>query len=139
VQVPKPSDDDKGLFLSILPDAPDVEVRPMFGNLGAFVNRNMFAGLFGPVIGVRLSAADSTELRAVDGTGGFGPADRPMSGYVGLPAAWSNAPEPVTEWVGRAYAHVSTLPPKASKPPRTAWPREKGGSSPDAGRTETGE
>jgi hypothetical protein len=29
----------------------------MSGNLGAFVNGNMFAGLFGPTIGVKLAEA----------------------------------------------------------------------------------
>ena len=33
---------------------PGVEVKPMFGQLGAFVNGNMFAGLFGSSIGVKL-------------------------------------------------------------------------------------
>ena len=31
----------------MLPDDPEIEVKPMFGNLGAFVHGNMFAGLFG--------------------------------------------------------------------------------------------
>ena len=47
MQVPKASDDAKALFASVVPDDPRVVVKPMFGNLGAFVNGNMFAGLFG--------------------------------------------------------------------------------------------
>ena len=46
--MPKASDADKEHFRSVLPDHPEVVVKPMFGNLGAFVNGNMFAGLFGP-------------------------------------------------------------------------------------------
>jgi TfoX/Sxy family transcriptional regulator of competence genes len=123
VQIPKPSEREKAFFLSILPEAPDVEVKPMFGNLGAFVNRNMFSGLFGPVIGVRLSAADSSELRAVDGTRPFGPAERPMGAYIGLPEAWADERQPAAEWVARAYAHVATLPPKPVKAARPHTPR----------------
>jgi TfoX/Sxy family transcriptional regulator of competence genes len=47
MQIPKPTEDDKAFFRSVVPDAAGVEVKPMFGNLGAFVNGNMFAGLFG--------------------------------------------------------------------------------------------
>ncbi len=44
----------------------------MFGNLGAFVHGNMFAGLFGPDVGVRLDDAWREELAAVAGSGPFG-------------------------------------------------------------------
>ena len=44
MQMPKPTEADKQQFRSVVPDAPGVEVRPMFGNLGAFVNGTMFAG-----------------------------------------------------------------------------------------------
>ena len=47
MQIPKPTDADKDRFRALVPDSPDVEVKPMFGNLGAFVHGNMFAGLFG--------------------------------------------------------------------------------------------
>ena len=60
MQVPKASDDAKALFASVVPDDPRVVVKPMFGNLGAFVNGNMFAGLFTfALIAVPLSAAFS--------------------------------------------------------------------------------
>jgi TfoX/Sxy family transcriptional regulator of competence genes len=117
VQIPRPSEDTKTLFRSVVPEAPDVVVKPMFGNLGAFVHGNMFAGLFGDVIGVRvLDDATRAELSAVDGTGPFGPAERPMGGYVGLPAEWSDTPELIAPWVERALATVSVLPPKVAKP-----------------------
>ncbi|MDH5521669.1 MAG: TfoX/Sxy family protein, partial [Acidimicrobiia bacterium] len=47
MQVPKPTDADRERFRSLVPEDPRVEVKPMFGNLGAFVNGNMFMGLFG--------------------------------------------------------------------------------------------
>jgi len=70
VEIPKPSEQDKTLFRSVLPDAPDVVVKPMFGNIGAFVNGNMFAGLFGLTIGVRiLDDANRDELTRIEGSG----------------------------------------------------------------------
>ena len=65
MQVPKPTDADKARFRSLVPEAPGVEVKPMFGNLGGFVNGNMFMGLFGPDIGVKLGPAEIEELRTL--------------------------------------------------------------------------
>ncbi|MFL6128883.1 MAG: TfoX/Sxy family protein [Mycobacteriales bacterium] len=106
MQIPKPSEADKELFRSVVPADPRVEVKPMFGNLGAFVNGNMFAGLFGAAIGVKLAAADRDALAAAGG-GAFGPQERPMSGYLTVPTGESPA-----RWVGRALDHVASLPPK---------------------------
>jgi hypothetical protein len=39
----------------------------MFGNLGAFVNGNMFAGLFGSDLGVKLASEDLAQLTAAGG------------------------------------------------------------------------
>jgi TfoX/Sxy family transcriptional regulator of competence genes len=112
MQIPRPSPDDKEFFLSLLPDSPDVEVKPMFGNLGAFVNGNMFAGLFGPQVGVKLADSDRDELAEVEGTAAYGPAERPMSGYLSLPPAWRDQPRTAAAWVDKALAHVRTLPAK---------------------------
>jgi len=117
VQIPKPTDEVKELFLSVVPDAPGVLVKPMFGNLGAFVNGNMFAGLFGSSIGIRLlNATTIAELRAIEGTGPFGPEERPMGGYIALPPAWHSSPDRVSEWIQTALAEVGLLPAKQPKP-----------------------
>ena len=84
----------------------------MFGNLGAFVNGNMFMGVFGPDVGVKLESADERALRELGGQP-FGPAERPMSGYVSFPPTFT-APT-AWPWVDRSLAYVSGLPPKATK------------------------
>ena len=116
MEIPKPTEDDKQFFLGLIPDDPEVEVKPMFGNLGAFVHGNMFAGLFGPDVGVRLDETTQRELAAIDGSGPFGPAERPMGGYTSLPQAWRAQPDVAAGWVARALTHVSALPPKVKKP-----------------------
>jgi TfoX/Sxy family transcriptional regulator of competence genes len=126
VQIPKPTEADRERFAGLVPEAPDVEVKPMFGNLGAFVHGNMFMGLFGPDIGVKLPEEERLELLAVPGAGPFGPAERPMSGYVTLPGDW--AASQASAWIDRALAYVASLPPKAPKapkPPRAAKPRAR--------------
>ena len=114
MEIPKPTDADKAYFRSIVPQDPRVEVKPMFGNLGAFVNGNMFMGLFGPDVGVRLAPADAATLLAVEGAGSFGPAERPMGGYVSLPPGMRGDPD-AASWAGRALDHVSAMPLKPAK------------------------
>jgi TfoX/Sxy family transcriptional regulator of competence genes len=114
MQIPKPTEIDKKFFRSVVPDAPSVEIKPMFGNLGAFVNGNMFAGLFGSSLGVKLGEDDLAALSAIDGAGPFGPVERPMGGYLSLPSSFTV--EEASRWVGKAQAYVATLPPKKQSP-----------------------
>src|SRR5690348_7008258 len=118
MEMPKPSEDDKEYFRSILPGDPDVEVKPMFGNLGAFVHGNMFAGLFGSSVGVKLAGPDAAELAAVEGAGPFGPAERPMGGYLSLPSGMD--PDLAARWVEKARVHVGAMPPKVAKKKKSA-------------------
>ena len=62
MQIPKPTADDKAYFESIVPDGPGIEIKPMFGNVAAFVNGTMFMGLFGPDVGIRLPEGDRERL-----------------------------------------------------------------------------
>src|SRR6478609_9406674 len=120
MQVPKPTEQDKAGFRALIPADPSVVIKPMFGNLGAFVNGNMFAGLFGSKVGVRLvDEASRRDLEAVEGTGPFGPAERPMSGYVGLPAAWARQPGLSARWIETALAQVRELPPTPTRSPKS--------------------
>ena len=115
MQMPKPTEADRARFHELVPDDPRVETKPMFGNLAAFVNGNMFMGLFGADVGVKLPDDARDELLTVDGAGPFGPAERPMGGYVTMPTAWAADPAQAAPWVQRALEHVATLPPKKSK------------------------
>ena len=112
MEMPKPTEEDKERFRALVPDDARVEVKPMFGNLGAFINGNMFMGLFGADVGLKLDEADRATL-AAEGGGPFGPAERPMGGYVTLPPGWS--PAQAEEWVATSLATVGALPPKKAK------------------------
>lgn len=116
MQIARADDDAKDAFRHLIPHARGVEIKAMFGNLGAFVNGNMFAGLFGSALDVRLiSDADRSELAALEGAGPFGPSERPMGGYVALPPDWSRQPIVTTAWIERALAQVGSLPAKSRK------------------------
>jgi hypothetical protein len=120
MEMAKASDEAKERFRSVVPDHPEVVVKPMFGNLGAFVNGNMFAGLFGSTIGVKLSDTDRQMLESTERTVPFGPAERPMGGYTGLPEVWNAEGEGddarARAWAAKAFEYVAGLPPKAPKP-----------------------
>ena len=98
-------DADRNWFRSLVPVDPRVQIKPMFGNVGAFVSGNMFLGLFGSDVGVRLAATDLEGLLAFGG-GPFGPAGRPMGEYASLPTAWRGKPAKNTTWVAKALDHV---------------------------------
>ncbi|HUH08153.1 MAG TPA: TfoX/Sxy family protein [Egibacteraceae bacterium] len=115
MQMPKPSEADKERFHRLVPADPRVQTKPMFGNVGAFVNGNMFMGLFGADVGLKLPEDARQELLAIQGAGPFGPAERPMGGYVTLPADVAEDPEQADPWVSRALEHVGALPPKQAK------------------------
>ncbi|MGI9665907.1 MAG: TfoX/Sxy family protein [Acidimicrobiia bacterium] len=110
--MPKPSDQTKELFTAVVSRQEDAEVKAMFGNLGGFVNGNMFCGLFGDDLGVRLDDANRATLIAAGGDD-FGPEDRPMKQYAAVPRPWLSVNDPnLSEWLTIAYDYVSQMPPK---------------------------
>jgi TfoX/Sxy family transcriptional regulator of competence genes len=118
-EFPRPDIESKAFFASVVPDDPRVEVRPMFGNLAAFVNGNMFAGLFGAQVFVRLDEDEREVLLREPHASIFAPMeDRPMKEYVVLPAGWRKEPERALKWVRRALDRAAALPAKgeASNP-----------------------
>jgi TfoX/Sxy family transcriptional regulator of competence genes len=107
--MPKATEGDKDRFRHLIASVagtPGVEVKPMFGQLGAFVNGTMFAGLFGSTVGVKLDEPGTAQLRELGG-GPFGPEERPMGGYTTIPGEVD-----AEAWCERAAAYVATLPPK---------------------------
>jgi len=114
MQIPKPSREDAERFRSLVPSDARVEIKPMFGNFGAFVNGNMFMGLFGSDIGLKLDPADAGKLLVLEGAGPFGPEERPMGGYVRLPPSLIGT-DNGDEWVARSLQYVAALPPKPAR------------------------
>jgi hypothetical protein len=80
----------------------------------------MFMGLFGSDVGIKLPEDDQQRLLAEPGAGPFGPQERPMAGYVTIPAGWPA--DTADDWIGKSLAYVAGLPPK--KPKAAAKPRK---------------
>jgi TfoX/Sxy family transcriptional regulator of competence genes len=116
MKIPRPDPVSIDLFKSLVPDDPQVTIKPMFGNISAFVNGNMFFGLFGNDLFVRLSSADQQELLGKKGASNLEPMKgRPMKDYVIMPRAWKEDSEMIRAWVSRSLAWGSKLPKKAGK------------------------
>ncbi|TMD93450.1 MAG: TfoX/Sxy family protein [Chloroflexi bacterium] len=118
--MPKPSDQAKAAFTKLVPDEPAVTMRPMFGNLAAFVNGNMFAGLFGEDLFVRLPDDQSAPIRTQGGRDFEPMPGRAMRGYVTVPAAWRTKPAETAAWINESLGFARGLPPKAAKKPTGA-------------------
>ena len=113
--LPKPSEQSKAAFSKLIPGEPAVTLKPMFGNLSAFVNGNMFAGLFGEDLFMRLP---EPEIAVVKKQGGrdFEPmAGHAMRGYVIVPGNWHSKPDPVVVLIKRALTLTRAMPAKAAK------------------------
>lgn len=116
MKIPRPDKASVDLFKSLVPNDPKVTVRPMFGNISAFVNGNMFFGLFGDDLFVRLSAGDQAELLKKKGASNLEPMKgKPMKDYIVLPRAWKDEPQTMRAWISKSLEWSSKLPTKKIK------------------------
>ena len=111
--MPKPTEQAKAAFTRLVPDEPAVTLRPMFGNLAAFVNGNMFAGLSGEDLFVRLPDEQSAPIRKQGGRDFEPVAGHTMKGYVTVPKTWRSHTAASMEWIAASLAFARALPPKA--------------------------
>ena len=107
------------LFKALQPEVGGTP-RLMFGYPCAFEDGQMFAGLFGDGLFLRLGEAERQALLALPGAAPFAPMGRPSKHYAVLPPAMLEDEEAVKGWMSRALAFAKTLPPKARKAKRKA-------------------
>jgi len=120
LKVPHPSEKSDEFFRSLIPDEPRVILRPMFGNLAGFVNGNLFAGLFGDSLFVRLSEKDRIEFQKFKDVKLFEPMQgRPMKSYFVVPKSWMEKPELVRPWISKALESTRKMPAKVSRRGKT--------------------
>lgn len=112
----KPTPAALAAFDAAIPDDdPRAERKPMFGMPAAFVNGNMFLGVFDDGLVLRLPDARRGELSELDDAGPFEPMPgRPWKEYIHASASRLPA-ERLAQWAAEALAHTAGLPPKAKK------------------------
>lgn len=111
--MPKPDPKALKTFRALVDGAPGATVKPMFGNFGAFAHGQMFAGVFGAAVFVRLGETDRVAALKLPGADLFAPMKgRPMKEYVVLPASELVDSKKSKIWVNRSLNYVLTMPPK---------------------------
>jgi hypothetical protein len=108
-------------FDSIAAEYPQAQRRPTFGYPCLYVGGNMVSGLFQSSWHVRLGAAETAELLAIEGSAPFEPMPgRPMTGFTLLAPSIVEDDVAIRRWVERAIAFGATMPPKVAKPKKAA-------------------
>jgi TfoX/Sxy family transcriptional regulator of competence genes len=100
---------------------PGVVSRKMFGYPAAFLNGNLFTGLFADRWFVRLSEEDGRQLSAAGGTTFEPMPGRPMRGYLELPRDILADEARRDDWLVRSMRFAEGLPPK----PAQSQPRRR--------------
>lgn len=95
-------------FEQLVPTAPNVEVRAMFGTLAALVDGHVFALLMGERIGVKVGRDGLAELASLPGSDVLSMGGRTMRPYRTLPDDLGD--DKCRSWLERARAHVAGLP-----------------------------
>lgn len=95
----------------------DCEKRAMFGAPTYFKNGNMFTGIHGDTIIIRLSTKDQKELLAAHQSARpFEPVPgRFMKEYIALPESIFKNKAVLREWLKRSFQYASSLAPKEPK------------------------
>jgi len=103
-------------FEQIVPDLAGVERRKMFGYPVAFINGNMFMGVHGDSIMLRLGEADRKSFLILKNAKLFEPVPgRFMKEYVVMPE-WMIADSAIVRsWIEKSFEFVSGLLPKQKK------------------------
>jgi hypothetical protein len=95
----------------VIHDLPHISERRMFGGLAFMAGPNMFCGVMGEGLLVRVGAERHGDalrqpgVRVMDFTG------RPMRAFVVVGSPGIDSDEDLRAWVKQAYEFASTLPP----------------------------
>jgi len=101
-----------GRIRSVLARRRSITEKKMFGGLSFLAKGNMFCGIIGEDLMVRVGpdahpdALDQPHARPMDFSG------RPMKGYVFVAPPGFRSPAKLRAWVERGLVYAKTLPPK---------------------------
>ncbi|MCI4331512.1 MAG: TfoX/Sxy family protein [Thermoplasmata archaeon] len=116
LEMPKATPAASKRFEELTPTGSNVTSKKMFGQPAAFLGGNLFFGVFGGDLFVRLSEEDASQALKNPGFKPFEPmAGRPMRGYVVLPPTVLSDAKQARSWISRSMSFVGSLPPKKAK------------------------
>ncbi len=100
----------------VLSDRPGLTEREMFGVFAFLMHGNMFAGVLGEELMLRLGVRAAAALRHEPGVKPFESSGRrPMAGWLLVAPAGYKSEAALRTWVGRAVVYASSLPRKKGK------------------------
>jgi len=106
----------KATFAKAIDGLPGIEPRKMFGYPCAFVNGQMFVGVFADRLMLRLSDEDRAKFLKLPGAKPFEPMPgRVMKEYVEMPKEMLDSPAELKRWIKRGLAYTKMLPPRGKK------------------------
>lgn len=112
----KPSDELVSFFMSLMQAEAGVELRSMFGYPCAFINGQMFTGLFADSMFIRLPEKDRERFQILDGVSPFEPfPGRLMKEYSVIPARMIESPHELETWLAISMNYAASLPEKVKK------------------------
>jgi len=104
---------------------PEAESRRMFGYPAAFTHGQMFAGVFGEHMILRLPDADRAQFLCLEGARMFEPMPgRVWKEYVVVPAGILSSQAQTDAWLRKSHDYVRRLPAK-SRSKRRGWQLEQ--------------
>ena len=104
------------LFQDLIPHAPNIAQRKMFGFLCAFVNGNLFAGISQQSLMFRLTPAHYEAFLRQEGAARLEPRPGYFSkSFVVFQDPLSVADDVLAMWMQRALAFASRMPPKEKR------------------------
>ena len=113
MRMPKPSEEAKAALARVVPDEPAVTIKPMFGQMSGFVNGNMFIGIFGEELILRLPEEEIEKVKKQGGRDFYPVAGHKMGGYVVFGGDWrTKAPKAL---INRALEEARNMPAKTAK------------------------
>ena len=127
MKFPRPSEGAIARLKAALP-AEGVTLKPMFGQVGMFVNGNMAGGTWGETVTLRLSPEDRLDLEDLGGTVFDPMGGRPMREFRLLPVELVEDAETLQTWVRRAIRATAALPPAEPKKEKKKTDKKKAGS-----------
>jgi len=92
------------------------DYKKMFGYPAYFIKGNMFVGVHGDKLFLRLSDVDMADIMKNRGVAAFEPMPgRAMKGYAVLPKIVYSDNKLFAEWLDKSITYVSSLPSKGKK------------------------
>ena len=113
MKMPKPSEESKAALARVVPDEPAVTIKPMFGQMSGFVNGNMFIGIWGDELVLRLPEEEIAKVKKQGGRDFEPMAGHKMSGYVLFSGEWKSTPPRAL--IKRALEEARKMPAKTPK------------------------